>query len=237
MADLAYDKLFQNGGMTLGLMMPTAGKHGQRADVVLALAIAMRANRYGFAALWASQTPAQSPAEGGIPLLEDPFVWLAAIGAAAPSLALGAQLDLQRQGTTQWLAGACALQRMSCGRCVLGVGSADDIAAARLQLEAALANQGGERVPLLQIDGPVVSRSMVRPLFLELEERASAPVQAVRQGFRGGRIALSRALERLAEAGVGHVLVHLLRNGRPLLDVIDELGTDVLPRLCVGVPS
>ncbi|MYN29148.1 LLM class flavin-dependent oxidoreductase [Duganella levis] len=237
MSNLAYNKLFQSDGMTLGLMTPAARKPGQRADVVLELAVATRADRYGFAALWASQAPPQSATEGSHPILDDPFVWLAAIGAAAPGVALAAQLDLPRHGMTQWLAGACSLQRMSCGRCVLGVSGADHTEAARLRLEAALGDRGGEHVPVLHIDGHAARQPMVRPLLLELDERASAPAQASRQGFRGGRIALSGALERLAEAGVGHVLLHLVRNGRPVLDVIDELGTEVLPRLSVGVSS
>lgn len=235
MSNLAYDKLFRSGGMTLGLMTPAARKPGQRADVVIELAVATRADRYGFAALWASQGAPQSAAEGSHPILDDPFVWLAAIGAAAPGVALAAQLDLPRHGMTQWLAGARSLQRMSCGRCVLGVSGADDTAAARMQLEAALAEQGAERVPVLHIDGRAERQPMVRPLLLELDERASAPALPSRHGFSGGRIALAGELERLGQAGVGHVLVHLLRNGRPVLDVIDELGTEVLPRLPVWV--
>jgi len=51
------------------------------------------------------------------------------------------------------------------------------------------------------------------------------------QVWYGGRIALAAELERLADAGVAHVLLHLVRNGRPVLDIIDELGTEVIPRL------
>lgn len=237
MSNLAYDKLFQNGGMTLGLMTPAARKPAQRADVVIELAVASRAGRYGFAALWASHAAPQSAAEGSHPILDDPFVWLAALGAAAPGVALAAQLALPPDGLIPWLDGARSLQRMSCGRCVLGVSGADGSDAARWRLEAALADPGVERVPVLHLDAPAARQPIVRPLLLELDERASAAAQPSRQGFRGGRIALSCELERLAEAGVGHVLLHLLRNGRPVLDVIDELGTEVLPRLAMGVSS
>ncbi|WP_166454822.1 LLM class flavin-dependent oxidoreductase [Duganella aquatilis] len=231
MTNPVYPKLFQSGCMTMGLMTPAARKPGQPADVAIELAVARRADRYGFAALWASQS---SP-DAGDAILDDPFVWLAAIGAAAPGVALAARLDLPRHGMPPWLGAVRSLQRMSGGRCVLGAALADDSEPARLHLEAMLAEQGAERVPVLHIDGRADLQPVVRQLYLELDERAGAPAQQSGQGFRGGRIALSAELERLAESGVGHLLVHLVRNGRPVLDVLDELGTEVLPRLPLGV--
>jgi hypothetical protein len=234
MTDPVHPKLFQSGCMTMGLMTPAARKPGQPADVAIELAVARRADRYGFAALWASQSP-PAGADAGDAILDDPFVWLAAIGAAAPGVALAARLELPRHGMPQWLGAARSLQRMSGGRCMLGVTLAGDSEPARLHLEALLAQQGAERVPVLHIDGRADLQPVVRQLHLELDERAGAPAQPSRQGFRGGRIALSAALERMAESGVAHVLVHLVRNGRPVLDVMDELGTEVVPRLALGV--
>nr|WP_315250832.1 hypothetical protein [uncultured Duganella sp.] len=228
----AYAKLFQSGRLSMGLMTPPARKPGQCADVAIELAVARRAGSYGFAALWASQT-APLGAEGGQVVLDDPFVWLAAIGAAAPGVALAAQLELSPDGVTPWLGAARSLQRMSGGRCVLGVRETGHTTSARLRLQQALAGQAEQPIALLQLDGRAASpaQPLVHTLYLELDERAGAPAQQSGQRLRGGRLALAGELERLAEAGVAHVLVHLLRNGRPVLDVIDELGTEVVPRL------
>ncbi|MRW92914.1 LLM class flavin-dependent oxidoreductase [Duganella sp. FT80W] len=235
MPDLAYEKLFQSGFMTLGLMTPAARKPGQRADVAIELAVAKRADQYGFSALWASQAPSPYIPDAERAVFDDPFVWLTAIGAAAPNAALVAQLDLSRYGSAQLVSSARSLQRMSGGRCVLGLSDADGGDIGRLHLEKMLAADGAEQVPILHLDGAVDRHPVVRQLYLELDERASAPRQPIKHGWRGGRIALSAQLDRLAESGVAHVLIHLVRNGRPSLDLIDEIGTEVIPRLAVGV--
>lgn len=72
-------------------------------------------------------------------------------------------------------------------------------------------------------------KPFVQSLHLDLLEDAGAPAQSIELGMRTGRQALIAYLARLEAMGVGHVLLHLARGPRPVLDIVDELGLDVLP--------
>ena len=236
---VACQTLFQSGALTLGLTTPAARKPGQYADVATELAVARRADRYGFAALWASQPPwplaTANFTDDGQAAFDDPFVWLAALGAVAPRAALVVQADWFRYDRAQLLNAARSLQRMTNGRCALGFAGADDGYISRLVEQAAL--QAAPGIPVLHLDGDGQRHPVMRELTLDVDDSASAPAALTGQVWRGGRIALAVELERLAEAGVAHVLLHLVRNGRPTLDVIDELGTEVIPRLAAMVSA
>lgn len=270
-ATIACQTLFEGGALTLGLMTPAARKPGQYADVATELAVARRADRFGFAALWAAQAPVADAAET---MLDDPFVWLAALGAAAPSATLVAQPDWSRPDRPQLVQAARSLQRMVRGRCALAVAGSDAVDVGGLLAEAGSGSgttQGVPHIPLLHVGDATGRHPVVRQLYLELDEHAHAPPQLsgqqcrhdehahaplrltgqycelgeyslalqlpAGQHWRGGRIALLAALERLADDGVAHVVLHLVRNGRPALDIIDELGTEVMPRLAASLSA
>ncbi|MXN30513.1 TIGR03571 family LLM class oxidoreductase [Delftia sp. CH05] len=72
-------------------------------------------------------------------------------------------------------------------------------------------------------------KPFVQSLHLDLLEDADAPAQPIELGMRTGRKALVGYLARLEAMGVRHVLLHLARGPRSVLDIIDELGLDVLP--------
>lgn len=74
-------------------------------------------------------------------------------------------------------------------------------------------------------------KPFVQSLQLDLLERADAPAEPIELGLRTGRDALVAYLDRMEDAGVSHVLLNLVRGPRPAMDVINELGRDVLPRL------
>lgn len=50
-------------------------------------------------------------------------------------------------------------------------------------------------------------------------------------GFRGGRTSVLEYLEALREVGVAHVALNLKCGRRPAADVIEEIGTEILPKL------
>jgi len=75
------------------------------------------------------------------------------------------------------------------------------------------------------------AKPFVQSLQLDLLDDADAPAEPIELGLRTGRRALVGYLDRLEDAGVAHVLLNLVRGHRPAMDVIDELGRDVLPRL------
>jgi luciferase-type oxidoreductase len=73
------------------------------------------------------------------------------------------------------------------------------------------------------------AKPFVQSIRLELASRADAPLEAIELGVRAGRLALRDYLERMGGIGVAHVLVNLVSGARPVLDMIDELGLDLLP--------
>ncbi|MGJ7564523.1 TIGR03571 family LLM class oxidoreductase [Variovorax sp. GB1R11] len=75
------------------------------------------------------------------------------------------------------------------------------------------------------------AKPFVQSLQLDLLDDAHAPAEAIELGLRTGRHALVAYLDRMEDAGVAHVLLNLVRGPRPAMDVIDELGREVLPRL------
>ncbi|WPB58830.1 TIGR03571 family LLM class oxidoreductase [Xylophilus sp. GOD-11R] len=72
-------------------------------------------------------------------------------------------------------------------------------------------------------------RAFIQSLGLDLLDDPLAPAEPIELGMRGGRIALVAYLQRLEAAGVAHVLLHPTRGRRPVQDVIEELGSKVLP--------
>jgi luciferase-type oxidoreductase len=74
-----------------------------------------------------------------------------------------------------------------------------------------------------------VNKPFVQSLHLDLVEDANAPTEPIELGIRTGSIALIEYLKRMQEVGVAHVLLHLAQGPRPMLDIVNEIGTQVLP--------
>jgi luciferase-type oxidoreductase len=66
-------------------------------------------------------------------------------------------------------------------------------------------------------------------LYVDLTENPDEPPTGIRLGFRTGRKFLIQYLEDLKNAGVNHVIINLKFAQRPVLEVIEELGEEVLP--------
>jgi luciferase-type oxidoreductase len=81
------------------------------------------------------------------------------------------------------------------------------------------------------------AKPFVQSLHLQLLENPDAPAEAIELGLRTGRKALVGYLRRLEEGGVAHVLFHLARGPRPVLDIVEELGQDGHPALLALGPS
>lgn len=75
------------------------------------------------------------------------------------------------------------------------------------------------------------AKPFVQSLQLDLLDDADAPAEPIELGLRTGRHALVGYLDRMEDAGVAHVLLNLVRGPRSAMEVVDELGREVLPRL------
>jgi luciferase-type oxidoreductase len=124
----AYTQVFGTGHLTLGLMTPLVRETDRPSDFDRELCLATRAGGLGFAALWTRDVPLLIPQ--GTPkaaaILDDPFVWLAALALAAPSCAVGtAAAVLPLRHPLHLAKSAWSLDRLSGGRFILGLGSGD----------------------------------------------------------------------------------------------------------------
>jgi hypothetical protein len=65
--------------------------------------------------------------------------------------------------------------------------------------------------------------------FLYLHPKPHAPFKRIRGGFAIGSRALRDLLERARDAGVNHVALNPKVTPRPYAEILDELGSIVLP--------
>lgn len=165
----AYDQVLGAGHLTLGLMTPLLRVPDTPADIARETALAARVGALGIAALWTRDVPLIVPQGSAreAAVLDDPFVWLAALAMAAPTAAIGtAAAVLPLRHPLHLAKAAWSLDRLSGGRMILGLGSGDrpeefgafgvgDERDALFRerwtlLRAALAPGAAERAPLLQ---------------------------------------------------------------------------------------
>jgi hypothetical protein len=69
--------------------------------------------------------------------------------------------------------------------------------------------------------------------LFDLDANPDAPLQTARI-LRGGRHALIEFLAVQRDAGVNHVALNLKPTRRPSLDVLEELGTHVIPAFSIA---
>jgi luciferase-type oxidoreductase len=72
-------------------------------------------------------------------------------------------------------------------------------------------------------------KPFAQSLYIDLLEDPHAPATPMHLGYRLGRVALVEHLEALRSIGVNHVALNLKYGSRPAVDVIDELGSEIIP--------
>ena len=77
------------------------------------------------------------------------------------------------------------------------------------------------------------TKPFVQSLHLDLLACPDAPATPIELGLRTGRHQLASYLARMKHAGIGHVMLHLAPGLRPALDIVDEIGQQVLPALAL----
>jgi hypothetical protein len=74
----------------------------------------------------------------------------------------------------------------------------------------------------------------VQSLYVDVADDPHLPPTPIHLGFRGGRHFLLRFLDSLRVVGVNHVILNFKYSARPASEVLEEIGTEVLPALAVG---
>lgn len=72
-------------------------------------------------------------------------------------------------------------------------------------------------------------KPFAQSLFVDLAEDPDTPQSPIFLGFRFGRNRLIDHLEGLQNLGVHHVMINLRHSTRPAAEVVEELGSEVLP--------
>lgn len=84
--------------------------------------------------------------------------------------------------------------------------------------------------------GPVY-KPFIQSLYIDLDALPSTPPSPIHLGFRLGRDHLRTLLENLQEIGVDHVILNLKYGKRSAVDVIEELGTHIVPHFGAQVSA
>ncbi|MCA0971895.1 LLM class oxidoreductase [Halobacillus litoralis] len=77
-------------------------------------------------------------------------------------------------------------------------------------------------------------RPFVMPLPLELTEDPHHPPEKIPAGYRIGSKHLKGLLEKYRAIGVNHIILGLSKNERPVKDVMQEIGEEVIPYFSTG---
>jgi hypothetical protein len=88
------------------------------------------------------------------------------------------------------------------------------------------------RLEVMKQCGPVY-KPFTQSLYIDLDETPSTQPSRIHLGFRLGRDHLRYLLESLEEIGVDHVILNLKYGKRPAEEVIEELGTHIVPQFGV----
>ncbi|NJK61588.1 MAG: LLM class oxidoreductase [Synechococcaceae cyanobacterium SM2_3_1] len=82
---------------------------------------------------------------------------------------------------------------------------------------------------LVQEVTPGVFKPYAQSLYLDLVEDPNTPATPIHLGYRLGRHSLMNLLLHLQEIGVNHVGLNLKYGSRPAAEVLEELGSEILP--------
>jgi luciferase-type oxidoreductase len=97
-----------------------------------------------------------------------------------------------------------------------------------LALQAQIAHRWQEA---LAKEVPGEFKPMVQSFYIDLTEDPDVPPEPIHLGFRGGRKAMLAYLEGLQQVGVNHVILNFKYGRRPVDEVLEEVGEEILPLL------
>jgi luciferase-type oxidoreductase len=75
-------------------------------------------------------------------------------------------------------------------------------------------------------------KPFLQSYYIDLADSPTEPATPIHLGHRLGRLALQDILNQLRAIGVNHVVFNLKYGRRPAIEVVQEIGEFVLPRLC-----
>ncbi len=79
-------------------------------------------------------------------------------------------------------------------------------------------------------------KPIAQSLYVDLAEDPDAPASPIHLGFRLGRRRLADLFDNLRSIGVNHVALNLKFSRRPVADVLDEIGREIVPHFSSDCP-
>lgn len=122
----AMKDVFRSNRLTLGILFPIESYQGDLPQMTGQEALAQRAEKLGFSALWFRDVPLRVPSFGDAGQVYDPFVYMSWIAAHTKTIKLGTAatiLPLRHPLHTAKM--AASIDQLSNGRVLLGVASGD----------------------------------------------------------------------------------------------------------------
>ncbi|KUE88019.1 MULTISPECIES: LLM class oxidoreductase [Cupriavidus] len=122
-----FQRLFQPGALTIGLILPLETHPGRPAPTMRGhVQMAQRAEQLGFGALWMRDVPFFDPNYGDVAQIFEPMVYISYLAAATERIALGTTgIVLPTREPMNLAKQATSLDQLSGGRLVLGLSSGD----------------------------------------------------------------------------------------------------------------
>jgi luciferase-type oxidoreductase len=77
-------------------------------------------------------------------------------------------------------------------------------------------------------------KPLAQSLYVDLSDGADQQPSPIHLGFRSGRNFLLRFLETLRDTGINHVILNFKYSRRDAGELLDEIGTEILPSLESG---
>lgn len=81
-----------------------------------------------------------------------------------------------------------------------------------------------------------VFKPFVQSLYVDLAADPDQPAAPIDLGFRGGRNLVFDFLDALRAGGVNHVIINFKYSTRDASGVLEEIGTQIVPRLEASQP-
>jgi luciferase-type oxidoreductase len=86
------------------------------------------------------------------------------------------------------------------------------------------------------IAAPGVFKPFVQSFYVDLSDDPDGAPTPIHLGFRAGRHFILRFLEAARSIGVNHVILNFKYGARKAADVLEEIGTEILPQLAASQP-
>lgn len=79
-------------------------------------------------------------------------------------------------------------------------------------------------------------KPIAQSLYVDLAADPDTPPSPIHLGYRVGRRRLADLLDDLRSIGINHVALNLKFSRRPVAEVLDEIGTEVIPNFSISAP-